>query len=152
LKKIENRKIKSAFILIFSILVSFSCASSESSDTQEAGEISDNSKENLYLIARSRFENNFKLIYNHSKDFIICKKFNDEEISKNLLLDYFLYDLNSDEVIFEDKVPRGNIYWIDEHLVKVEEIPGIVKKGVNEPVPAYTFDVLKRKKIKLTEK
>jgi hypothetical protein len=151
LKRIRSKEIKYIVILIFGIIFSLSCSSSESSEIKSAGELPDSSRENLYAIARSRYESNFKLIYNQYKDFIICKKFNEEEIGKNLLLDYFLYDLNSGEVIFEDKIPNGNIYWLKQYAVRVEEIPGVMKTGVVQPIPGYTFDVKKRKKIKFSQ-
>lgn len=143
----SNKK-KSVLILTLIIIFLYDCISSESSSIDnDDKDSSNNSPEILNSIAKSKFENNYVLIYNPSKDFVICKKVNKEEIPGYQLLNFFLFDLIKGKIIFEDRVPNGNIYWQSDHVVKIEEIPGIIQKDVSVPIPGYKYDVNKRKKL-----
>lgn len=136
--------IKFHFIIILFIFLILKCSSEKTNDENNDQQ---NKLIELSKLASSKFDSGYNLNYNTPKDFVICKKVNKEEIPGYQLLIFFLFDLKEGEIIFEDRVPNGNIYWQSDHIIKVEEIPGIIRKDVSEPIPGYKYDVNQRKKL-----
>jgi hypothetical protein len=54
---------------------------------------------------------------------------------------YFVYDFKEKEIIFEDKIVNGNVFWESDSLVTASRIPGIVKKDSENKAgnKVYTF-------------
>lgn len=63
---------------------------------------------------------------------------------------FFVYDKTSKEIILEDFINKGTIEWVNDNLLKINEIPGVYKEDASL---GYTFDVISktRKSIKITD-
>ncbi len=56
---------------------------------------------------------------------------------------FFVFDLASEEIVFEQILPKGSVRWMNNHEILCEAIPGMVKEG--EGKRQYVFDVRTQK-------
>lgn len=56
---------------------------------------------------------------------------------------YFIFDVASGRIVFEDDIPDGSVGWKDDQSVIVETVPGIEKIDEASPPPrrGYIIDV-----------
>lgn len=142
-----NTTINIVFRLSVLIFLLTGCASSESSEN-ESTDSSSNYRSTLISEAQQRFGDDYELIYSPGKNYVICRKLYKGERPGAQLLDYFVYDKEEDAIIFEDKVPSGIISWLNETVIRVEEIRGTEQIDRNNPPLGYKYNVSKMQKIK----
>lgn len=100
------------------------------------------------ILAQLKYNNQVKYIFNRDTTHVLCisTQMPKANIPKTLVpLRFFVYDLNSHEVIFEDALENGRVDWESNNQIKVSIIPETVKS--NQPTATgYTYHVLSRKK------
>lgn len=100
-------------------------------------------------IVKSKFPvDKYDIYLNESEDHaLVCSHFpkNDKSGFSTLILK--LYDIKNDEVIFEDRIPKGKSYWLSNEVVVIESVPGIVN-GQSEESNMKKFDVYKKSFLK----
>ena len=117
--------IKKAFVLLF-IIVAVSCSS-----------VDDNAKNNLNpkpdvkKIALEKFGKDYFLSYNSTNKFILCTDKTKSKIPNSTALKYFVYDIDNRTIIDEASIPMGNVKWISDFEIMVEEHPGTIMKNSN---------------------
>ena len=62
-------------------------------------------------------------------------------------LEYFIYDVQNDSVIFKESVSGGNVKWVSPSLVQINIVPGNIIDDEEIGKLKYKFDVIKIKKI-----
>ena len=144
--------IKKGLITIFNIaIISLltSCASTEKTpeNYEKEAEIETNKLESLAL---QKYKENFVFHKNSSNTFVLCIKQDkspNSPVSK--LTKYFLYDLDIDELIFEETIANGTVEWLNDHQIRVSLIPGIVRGDEKREAESnsYIFDLKLKKKI-----
>ena len=113
---------KNLIIIIFAFFFTFSCTSTEVNDEKEKSSIN---KSNLNDLAKQKFGENFVFTTNSSKQYTLYKS----GINVNMGLEYFVYDNKNKSILYEGKVPNGDVSWHSEHELKIIEIPGIIQKN-----------------------
>ena len=104
----------------------FSCSSSESNTKETQGGIS---KTNITQLAQNKYGNAYTLDYNFIKDFVLCKSIAKSKIPNNSATKYFVFDIDENVIVVEDKFRNGNISWYSNYEIKIVKIPGMVKKN-----------------------
>jgi len=131
-------------LAIPALIFIISCTSFENNvDKTKKNDIAD-----LNKIATEKFGEKFTLDYNTSKEFVICKNRNKSSIAGNLPIEYFIYNINKNQMIEENTIPLGNISWVSKYEVKVEIHPGIIQKNVI-PDNGYIINVKTNLKTKI---
>jgi hypothetical protein len=105
--------------------------------------------QNINSVARDKFNSKFKTINNQSGNFaLVIDNFKDSKSPVVNKQSFFIFDLTSNEVIFEDEVVNAKVFWESNNLVTVSRIPGMIKKDseTKEGHKIYSFDVLEKKK------
>jgi hypothetical protein len=102
--------------------------------------------------ARSKYGGRVKFVFNNSRSYVLCvagkHQFRRLFPSSSPRLRFFVYDLASEEIIFEESVENASVSWEDDTLVKVTVTPGIVRvEGPREY--GYLYDVVARQKLPL---
>ena len=62
-------------------------------------------------------------------------------------LEYFIYDVKNDSVLFRETLSGGNAKWVSTSQTQVNIIPGNITDDEELEKLRYKFDVLKNKKI-----
>ncbi len=112
-------------LLLFSMLL-FSCSSSEIGNKQINNMVK---KVNIKELAKNMYGKNYILSYNSSKDFVICMSNAKSKIPNNSVTKYFVFDMDKNVIVVEDKFRNGNISWYSNYEIKIVKLPGIVKKN-----------------------
>ena len=105
--------------------------------------------QNVNSVARDKFNSKLKIINNQSGNFaLVIDNFKDSKSPVVNKQSFFIFDLTSKEVIFEDEVVNAKVFWESDNLVTVSRIPGMIKKDSEnkEGHKIYSFDVLEKKK------
>ncbi len=97
----------------------------------------ENSKLILNDIAHEKFNDNYKVNYNHTGEFAIVMKREKKFTDLFPDLKYFVFSLNSKSIIIEDSLKAGNVYWENDYFLKAFEREQLAKSYIYE----YSFDV-----------
>lgn len=131
-------------VLLLVSLTIFGCCNSKHITSNE--KITD---QNYKKLAEEKYRNNYNILINpDSSHIIVYSKIRKENLSEPPLK-YFIYNLQKNVIVFEDNLPNGDVGWIDNSLVKVSIIPGIVKgdEEENSFLHGYIYDISLNKKI-----
>ena len=96
----------------------------------------------LNKLSLERFGTGYRHLYNSDTTFSIAVK--QEKASArnpNPLLQYFVFNLADEKIIYEDNVPGGSIFWKDNGRIEVRETPGTVRAGDGNKIYGYIYDV-----------
>ncbi len=99
-------------------------------------------------LAKDKFGENFKLIFNSKKDFVLCTSSSRTEIPNSSEISYFIFDIIGDSLVEEKIIRNGSISWISDYEIKVTEIPGMIRKNENGEM-GYIINLKNNSKTKL---
>jgi hypothetical protein len=139
--------LKKYILSTISLFILIGCANCDQSKLENRMESPNKS---ITKIAFEKFGKDHKVIKNKSETYAICLQ--TMKMSKPPVINsqnYFVYDFRESEIIFENKVVDGNVYWESDSLVSVSRIPGMLKKDSENIAgnKVYSFDVKTKKKI-----
>jgi len=129
------------------LLFFISSCSSVEKDVKE-NIITPDNIEALKKIAKEKYKDYFELLYNTKKDFALCINKNKSDIPSPESINYFVYDLLKNKITYEGNISQGNISWISDYEIRLEEIPGIVQRS-GSVVNVYILNVKTNSKTKL---
>ncbi len=120
-----------------------------SSSGKEAGELHSN-QPSYKKIAEEKFNEDYKVESNKDSTYFIIYYSPKSKIKAlNPPLKFFVYSINSRQIIFQDNLSNGKVEWQNNDQFTVSTIPEIVKGGdeKNKQIFGYTFDVIKKRKL-----
>jgi hypothetical protein len=89
-----------------------------------------------------------EFLFNESKTAVVCfKKSKPTPLLPQRQVQYFVFDLVSDTMLYEDNIPNGSVEWKDNFSILVNITPGNEKtEDVTPPtVHGYIYDIRIRK-------
>lgn len=127
------------FLLMITFLVFF-CQPNNNKDEQSLNTIES--------IASEKYQEHYEFEPNKNGRYTLCIR-QEPETAEILFpnLRFFVFNNETNEIIFEDNLPNGSVKWITSDQIKVTIIPGIVQAG-NEHKSGYIYDVKSGKKLK----
>lgn len=132
--------LKKRFITFILFLFIINCSGSQKTFTEQ--------KSILEKYAEQRYGTSFNVIYNSERSFTIVVKL--EAITSrtpNPVLQFFIYDMLIEKIIFEDNVPGGKIAWNNNYQIEISYTPGMISKEDGNKVYGYIYDVRLKTKI-----
>ena len=127
------------------ILMLISCGSSK----RESARLTRN--EAYKVVAVRKFKAPIRYIYNDTKSHVLC--FNQAKAStRNPFpsLSFFIYDLKSEKVIYEETLDNGSVLWLNENRVQITVIPGVITSAHKKEDTIYIYDLKTGQREKLT--
>ena len=131
----KNRFLFLLFFLFVSAFLnscsSFDCTSQNQNEQQK--------------ILKNLPEGNFQKVPNRSETYLLIIEKN--KCKTNLIegQKIYVYDKSNDEIIFQDFIPQGRVFWKDSYTLQVEKFPGTIKKN-EETSAVYFYNVRTREK------
>ncbi len=102
-------------------------------------------------LANEKYNSDVSYRYNSDRTAVLCVK-QARPTSKQVFpnLKFFIYDLNSQKIIFEESLPNGKVVWLNDQQIRVTTVPGIVPgdEEAADSTPGYIYDIQLRKKTK----
>ena len=138
-----SSKVRVVLLVLYFIV---SCRSVETDKKENQLEAFNTEK--LTLIATEKYEKNFILEYNSTKDFVLCIHKKKSNIPGPESINFFIYDLVNNKITYESNISKGSVSWQSEYEIKLEEIPGTVQKNI-PPTTMYLLNVKTNSKTKL---
>jgi hypothetical protein len=127
------------FVLAASVL---SCASQ--SDVRQG----QSSIPRFQSLAQAKWGDGAECAFNPTKTAVLCYKRSKPtlQIPQQQVV-FFVFDVTTDTVIFEDNILNGSVQWRDDFSIVVSVTPGIEKSEVSSPPTrhGYIFDIRTRK-------
>ncbi len=123
----------------------FSCSSSEQNNDASKDELS---KKNVKSVAIEKYSENFSLVYNSTKEYVICINKSKTKIPNTGITNYFVYDIKHNSLIEENKIINGTISWYSDFEIKVLETPGMIQKNMSQE-NGYIFNIKTNSKTKI---
>ena len=134
--------IKVSFALL---LVIVSCKTADSHVVENKSKISPIVVEEL---AKDKFGDNYNLIFNSKKDYVLCTSSPKTEIPNSGEISYFIFDILGNMLVEEKIIRNGSISWISDYEIKVTKIPGMIRKNENGEM-GYVLNLKNNSKTKL---
>ncbi|MCX6169619.1 MAG: hypothetical protein NTX65_09770 [Ignavibacteriales bacterium] len=121
------------FVSLFSILFLFNCAGS--------GAALDKQDSLLKKLSMEKFGSESQIIYNSDKSYsLVVKQEKSTVKNPNPVLQFFVYGLRKDKIVFEESVPAGRIKWITRNQIEVVVTPGTISTE-DKKLYGYIYNV-----------
>jgi len=93
-------------------------------------------------IASEKFGSGVDYLFNSSKTYVVClKKSKPTSDLPQSKIDFLVFDLGKEEIIYENKLEGGEIRWMDNEKIEVKITPGIVSGDENPNEFIRIYDV-----------
>ena len=137
------------YFYLFMILSGLNFFGCSNCDTTKKENNLETLSKNINTIAKQKFNSKYKILRNQAETYALVIKNIDN--SKSPVINkqsFFIYDFSANEIIFEDDIVNGNVYWETDDLITVTRITGIIKKYSENKmgIKVYSFDVISRRK------
>ncbi len=100
-------------------------------------------------LAIEKYHDNITYRENLAHSYVICyKQSRPGSLNPYPPLQFFVYAIKTDQILFEDSLSNGSIKWLNEYQFQVSTVPGIVThdEEANKQLMGYIYDIqLKRK-------
>ncbi|MHB8931267.1 MAG: hypothetical protein ACYC5R_11795 [Melioribacteraceae bacterium] len=96
----------------------------------------------LKKLSLEKFGTSSRLIYNSDKSYSIVVK-QEKSTAKNLnpLLQFFVFEMGRDKIIFEESIPAGKIKWRNNRQFEVTITPEMISTEDSNKLYGYIYDV-----------
>ena len=100
-------------------------------------------------IAAGKYGKGIEYLFNEPKTYVVClKRVKPTAQAPQNQTSFFIYDLEKEEIIFEESSIDAEVKWKSDTQVEVKITPGIISGDETEDDFIYLYDVRSRKKIK----
>jgi len=107
-----------------------------------------NSKMTYQQIAQKKFGEKVEYKLNPNKSYALCKKMIPEPIlNPNQLIEFFIYDIQKEEIIYEDKIANAKISWHNNTQLLITKQKGYITNPTDTGKWTYIFDLQSKQKI-----
>jgi len=135
---------KNVLVQIFIMCLLFGCVQTNKLRKQETFD----STKTYQQIAQQKFGEHIEYKLNLDKSYALCQKVIPESALKpNQLIEFFVYDIQKGEIIYENKIARAKISWYNNTQLLVVEQKGYVTNPSDTGKLTYIFDLQSKKKI-----
>lgn len=135
-------QIKRLFLLLIPGLLLFQYCSGSKNSVSER-----HTGEKFKQLAIQKYQKNLTYSFNSDTTLVICarqeKPTSGRPFSK---VRFFVYDLNKNNIIYEDHIPMGSVRWFDKNQIELNTIPGIVSGMEDEGTRVYIVNLKTGKK------
>jgi hypothetical protein len=97
-------------------------------------------------LATEKFGSGHKLIKNKSESFILCLKSEEKQNQPHTSVEYFVYDLDKEEIIFSETLLDAEVGWFDDHNLEIKINPETISD--DNGVKMYLLNVITKVKRK----
>ena len=114
-------KFSSLLIHLFSTVLFLSCSSSKINSTSDTV--------NYRKFAENKYEGKVAYVLNENNNLVICinEPYKDLKPSQPQL-NYFVYDLIQEKILYEDRLIGGSVKWYSDTFIEVYSMPGIIRQ------------------------
>jgi hypothetical protein len=105
----------------------------------------------IYLeIALEKFGEKVEYKLSPNKSYVLCKKMLPVPVlNPNQLIEFFVYDIQQDKIIYEDKIANVKISWHNNTQLVITRQKGYITTPTDTGKWTYIFDIQSKKKITL---
>lgn len=105
---------------------------------------------NLKKLSVEKFGASFHILYNNKRSFALVLKQEKSSVQNpKPVLQFFIYEMKKDKIIFEESVPAGKIKWKTNNQIEVIVTPETISTEDNNKLYGYIYDVDLRTKTEL---
>jgi hypothetical protein len=113
----------------------------------KAGKAERSEADHVLLLATKQLGDSFMVDFNRSGNLILFKSHSlADPTVPYYTVSFFVYDLQTDMVVYEGSVARGEVEWYEERVIKISEIPGIVMPDEEVSTHTWLYDLDKKTK------
>ncbi|MGD9899150.1 MAG: hypothetical protein AB7T22_08485 [Calditrichaceae bacterium] len=135
-------QIKTLILLLFSGILFFQhCSGSKKSGSQQPAD------ETYKQLAIQKYQNKITYSFNSDTTLVICAR-QEKPTSQRPFsnVQFFVYDLINESVVYEDQLPMGSVRWFDKDQLELNTIPGIVSGAEDNGARVYIVNLKTGKK------
>lgn len=137
-----------AGVVFLLFLLSTSCATSKNENNPP--QIDSPNSQVYKALAEKKFDGQANYVFNADSSAVLCVKQSKSNSAPFPVLRFFVYDVDSAEVVHEESLPRGTVEWIDKSRFRVTTVPGIVSGREDDSGSyGYVYDIKLRRKVGL---
>jgi len=141
---------KLLILSLFSLLIYTSCANQRKNLNQK--NTSNNQVKAYKQIAFEKFGSDTIFIFSPEENYVLCTKAIDKSSGNpNALTEFFVYDTDNKEILYEDKIPGAIISWNTNTDLLIIKQKGIITSPEDTGKISYLINI-KTKKRKETTK
>ena len=105
-------------------------------------------KKTYQQIAQKKFGEKVEFKLNPNKSYALCKKVIPKPVlNPNQLIEFFVYDIQQEEIIYENKIANAKISWHNNTQLLIIKQKGYITNPNDTGKWSYIFDIKSRKKI-----
>ena len=134
---------KNILVQLFILFLLFGCVPTSKLSQQETLK----SKKTYQQIAQEKFGEKVECKLNSNKSYALCKKkMTAPVLNPNQLLEFFVYDIQKEEIIYENKMSNVKIKWHNNTQLLITYQKGYITGPTDTGKSTYIFDLPSKKK------
>ncbi len=137
-------KINIIAVLAVILLLVYGCSSSDACKKGTA-------EEALARTAAEKFGSDYQLSESPGEKYVLCVKRTEKgKIPGPAPLAYFVFEKETETILFEEQLNRGTVKWFDDYHVQISAQPGAITtdEEKNKELKGYKIDVRTGKKVR----
>jgi len=109
--------------------------------------------DNYKQVAFNKFGTDTVLILSPKENFVLCKKAIDKSsLNPNILSEFFVYDIDNEKILYEDKISGAEISWTTNTKLLITKQGGITTSPEDTGKIKYIYNLKTNKKENLQRK
>lgn len=129
---------KNILVQLFIVCLLFGCVSTNSLSNNEALR----AKKTYQQIALKKFGEKVEYKLNPDKRYALCEKIIPAPVlNPNQLTEFFVYDIQQDKIIYEDKIANVKISWYSNTQLLISKQKGYTTHPTDTGKASYIFDL-----------
>ncbi|MGZ2368349.1 hypothetical protein ACXR6G_01005 [Ancylomarina sp. YFZ004] len=142
-----SKSIKNILVQLFILGLFFGCVPTNKLSQHEILK----SKKTYQQIAQQKFGDKVDFELNSDENYALCEKIISEpRLNPNQLIEFFVYDIQKGEIIFEDKIANAKISWYNNTQLLITRQKGYITNPNDTGKWTYIFDLQSKKKLPQT--
>jgi len=136
--------LKKITLQLFLLFFLFGCVANKKMNKEEVN----TQKKTYQQVAEKKMGKNIDYGLNADKSYVMCKKMiPDRTLNPNQLIEFFIYDIQQEEIIYEDKIANAKISWHNNTQLLITKQKGYITNPTDTGKSSYIFDLKSKKKI-----
>lgn len=138
-----NKNLFQLFLLLFFL---FGCGPNK----QISKENIPDQKESFQQIAEKNFGKNVDYKLNPNKNYVLCEKATSDLLrDPNQLIEFFVYDIQKEKIIYRDKISNAKLSWYNNTQLQIINQKGYTTNSEDNGKWIYIFDLKTKKRVTL---
>ena len=98
-----------------------------------------------HSLAKEKYGDNVAVAFNSDSTYVLCQKvISRDALNPNQLKEFFVFDIKSSHIIYEDKMANAKVAWHNKSQLLITRRKGFIEDEKDTGKRSYVFDLISK--------